>query len=180
MTRSDYLTLGIVGVCLAALVFLIFRFSRIQEETTLPLPTEQNTPFTQEEEYRPDTLDDPYAYSDTLDGKAVAADPYAPVAPAAEQPIEKTQRAGNPPATSSNGGDYLVLAGSFRFKMHAEQEVRRLHKMGYQQAALSLFNRGTFATVLVDRFDSYGEADVLVAQLRKDGIEAYVHQKRVQ
>lgn len=180
MTRSDYLTLGIVGACLAALVFLIFRFSRIQEDTSLPLPAEQNTPFAQEEEYLPDTLEDPYAYSDTLDGKAVAADPYAPVAPVAEEPVENTPLANNSSDTDSNIGNYLVLAGSFRFKVHAEQEVRRLHKMGYQQAALSLFNRGTFATVLVDRFDSYGDANALVAKLRKDGIDAYVHRKRIQ
>ncbi len=180
MTRSDYLTLGIVGVCLAALVFLIFRFSRIHEDTAVQLPAEQNAPFAPEEEYLPDTLDDPYAYSDTLEGKAVDVDPYAPVAPAAEEPVEKIKPANVSPAADSKVGNYLVLAGSFRFKVHAEQEVRRLHKKGYQQAALSLFNRGAFATVLVDRFDSYNEADVLVTQLRKDGIEAYVHRKRVQ
>jgi len=83
------------------------------------------------------------------------------------------------PSTYSRFGEYLVLAGSYRYKGNAETEVRRLQRLGYSQAEATLFNRGAYATVLVDRFSSLAEARELVRELSSQhGIEAYVHEKR--
>jgi cell division protein FtsN len=182
MTRSDYLTIAIVGACLVALVILIIRFSRISDEPA-PLPIEPDFPENFEDTLYQDTLDDPYAYTDTLPLEeadvSVPADAAAPKTGKAPKPaVVPDVRAESAPRLRSSG-DYLVLAGSFRYKDHAEAAARQLRKKGYSGAKVELFNRGAFANVLVDRFDSYSEAQALVVQLRNDGVyDAYVHRKR--
>jgi hypothetical protein len=71
----------------------------------------------------------------------------------------------------------MVLAGSFRQRIYADERLRQLRKMGYPQATVSLFNRGTFAVVIVDRFATYTEAAQLAQELRRKGVDAMVKQK---
>lgn len=75
-------------------------------------------------------------------------------------------------------GQYLVLAGAFRIKDNGINEARRIRRMGYNDAEMTLMDRGTYATVLVDRFTSMSEAKALVSDLRAKGVESYVHRKR--
>jgi len=77
-------------------------------------------------------------------------------------------------------GDYLVLAGSFKYKSNAETEVRKLKKLGYSNAEVALFNRGAYASALVDRFDNYADANALVKELKGKGVDALVQKKRPQ
>ena len=180
MTRSDYLTIAIVGACLVALVILIIRFSRISDTPAL-LPAEPDFPESFEDTLYQDTLDDPYAYTDTLPAEeAVVSAPATVVPKAGKAPKQATAPEVRPePASGGSSGEYLVLAGSFRYMDHAETAARQLRKKGYRGAKVELFNRGAFANVLVDRFGSYDEAQALVVQLRNDGVyDAYVHRKR--
>ena len=173
MTRADYATIGIVGICLAALIYLIFRFSNIQEDKAFPMLPEKTEP--RESVYPEDVIDDPYAYPDSLEEE----EPLPQVVveePVADAPETKT----TPAVAASPSGDLLVLAGSFRFKAHAENQARQLKKMGYAEVEVSLFNRGTYASVLVGRFEDYNAAQALVKRLRADGVEAYVQKKRMQ
>lgn len=79
---------------------------------------------------------------------------------------------------SSSGGNYLVLAGAFTVMSNAEAHAKRLEKMGFSGAKVALFNKGKYATVLVDRFESKSEASALVNRLTEKGVEAYVQTKR--
>ena len=75
-------------------------------------------------------------------------------------------------------GDYLVLAGSFKFRHNAENHAENLRGKGYSNATMTIFNGGTYAVVLVDRFPTYNEAQRVVNRLTNDGVEALVLQQR--
>ncbi|MFK7937019.1 MAG: SPOR domain-containing protein [Saprospiraceae bacterium] len=75
-------------------------------------------------------------------------------------------------------GQYLVLAGAFRVRDNGVREARRIRRMGYPDAEMTLMDRGTYATVLVDRFAAASDAKELVRDLEAKGVESYVHRKR--
>ena len=72
----------------------------------------------------------------------------------------------------------MVLAGSYRQRVNADNQVARLRKMGYNSAEVSLFDRGSYAVVLVDRFSTYGDAKRLVNELAAKGVDAIVDEKK--
>lgn len=78
---------------------------------------------------------------------------------------------------SGNSGRYMVIAGSFRQRSNADNQVAKLRGMGYNNAQVELFNRGAFAAVLVDRFSSLSEARSLVTELSGKGVDAIVKDK---
>lgn len=80
--------------------------------------------------------------------------------------------------STSNSGRYMVVAGSYRQRVNADNQVARLRKMGYNNTQVSLFDRGSFAVVLVDRFSSYGDAKRLVNELVGKGVDAIVDEKK--
>ncbi len=192
MSRLDYVTIGIVAVCIIALAFLLYKTTNLfggGEPETPPNTTLTDT-----------TAIDPYAYDDydtssilpgadeDLDDNEVVPfeeEPETGANTTASQPSTSTPRASTtteePPRTVSaaeRSGDYLVLAGSFSVRANAETEVNRLQKMGYTNAEVSPFNRGKFAVVLVDRFTDMTEAQALVKELKAKGVESYVQEKR--
>ncbi len=86
--------------------------------------------------------------------------------------------AANNASSTSSSGNYMVLAGSYRQRVNADNQVARLRKMGYNNAQVSLFDRGSFAVVLVDRFNNYGDAKRLVNELTSKGVDAIVDEKK--
>jgi cell division septation protein DedD len=194
MSRLDYVTIGIVVVCIAALGFLLYR--------TTNLFGGDNAETTETETLLTDTTAiDPYAYDDYTDTTSILpntdedADDNQ-VAPYEEEavttPPANTTRPNNTPsrttppvadeprpvAASEQSGNYLVLAGSYKIRENAETEVRRLQKLGYENAEVSPFNRGAFAVVLVNRFDNVADARALVQELKGKGVDSYVQEKR--
>ncbi len=77
---------------------------------------------------------------------------------------------------STSTGKYMVIAGSYRQRTNADSQASKLRGMGYNNTEVTLFDRGTFAVVLVDRFSSYGDAKRLVNELTGKGIDAVVSQ----
>jgi len=71
----------------------------------------------------------------------------------------------------------MVIAGSYRQKSNAENQVSKLRKLGYSDSSVENFNRGSYAVVLVDRFSSYSDAKALVRKLAGDGVEAMIKEK---
>lgn len=84
----------------------------------------------------------------------------------------------NNSSSAASSGRYMVLAGSYRQRVNADNQVARLRKMGYNNAEVSLFDRGSYAVVLVDRFSTYGDAKRLVNELASKGIDALVDEKK--
>lgn len=181
MSRSDYLIITVVGLCLAALIFLVYQFSRLNKEREAEL---QELPlFEQEDNLSPmeeDTALYDAAYlpiSDTVaEEKIPAIKPSVPAPrPAAKQEAAPAPSAGTVP---SGAGDYLVLAGAFRQQINAEAMLRQVRRKGYATAEIALFNKGAYAAVIVDRFPTEREAEQLARELQDKGIEAYVQKKR--
>jgi hypothetical protein len=79
--------------------------------------------------------------------------------------------------TSSSSGKYMVVAGSFRQRNNADSHAARLRKLGYSNTEVRIFDRGSFAVVLVDRFSSLSQAKRLVSDLAEDGVDAIVSTK---
>jgi len=64
MSRLDYVTIGIVVVCIAALAFLLYKTTNIFGGDAEEVPVTDNT-------YQDTTAIDPYAYDDYSDTTAI-------------------------------------------------------------------------------------------------------------
>ena len=80
----------------------------------------------------------------------------------------------------SSTGDYMVIAGSFTIKVNAESAAKQFRRQGYENAEVGLFNKGAYANVIIDRFNSFSSAQALAKELKSKGIEAYVQKKKGQ
>ncbi len=202
MSKLDYITIAIVVVCVAALIYLVYSVISLMGNPK-PAPTEQVESPPADDFYDEDST---YTYESggyTADGESApgpdsttydydAPDPADTPADAGSrtptsyeeeesatdadpEPYEETERA-DPYDPSAA---YMVVAGTFEYKDGAEAEVRRLRNLGYASAEYGLFNRGAYAAVIVDRFSDVADARALAEELRtRHGIEAYVHEKR--
>lgn len=196
MSRLDYVTIGIVAVCIIALAFLLYKTTNLFGGSDELAAVPQNT-------YQDTTAIDPYAYDDYSDTTAILpstdedpddneVNPYEEEPTSTDRSKTTATKTRTEPTTpveteapsttgaSSREGDYLVLAGAFKEKANAQTEASRLRKLGYDDAEVSPFNRGTFAVVLVDRFIDVADARKLVNELKAKGVEAYVQEKRAE
>jgi len=183
MSRSDYLIIVVVGLCLAALIFLVYQFSQLNKDREA-LP-ERDPLFQQDDNLalaQNDSADyeEYYPALDSIVDEEIPEE--APVEPAPKPKVQKKTTpvpAPAPAAAPAQGyGDYLVLAGAFRQQINAEAMLRQVRRKGYSNAEIALFNRGAYAAVVVDRFPTDAEAEVLATELRNKGIDAYVQKKR--
>lgn len=192
MSRLDYVTIAIVAICIAALVYLIYMLLGGPSAATsnTPAPTEQydNTadetqtndlydstelePTPAQEDLGNEELTTPAIVDHSGEANTDEAVVPAPAPREYEEP-------GTPAPSAGSTGDYMVVAGSFRIKANAETQVKKLQDMGFTDASLGLFNKGTMAVVLVDRFDNADDASDLVKKLKDDyNVQAYVQKKR--
>lgn len=79
---------------------------------------------------------------------------------------------------SGSGGNYLVVAGAFISKNGAERTVNKLSRLGYDDAEMVKFDYSEYHSVCVDRFYDEASANALARELKRKGVEAYVHKKR--
>ena len=195
MSRLDYVTIAIVAVCVAALVYLIYMTTNLLgsgSEDNLSAneaPVEQESTYDEEEYYPEDTvatLDDGY-YNDTEANDEEEDQPEydAPSYEDATEDLTASSETTPERTTSSKtdyasvaSGQYMVLAGTFKYTRNAQEMVTKLKGMGYNNASVELFDRGAFAVALVDRFDDLEKAQGLKTTLSGKGIEAYVKQKK--
>jgi len=79
---------------------------------------------------------------------------------------------------SAPNGPYMVVAGTFKQMINAENALKKYKQMGYEHASIAKFNHSAYASLIVDRFNSDSEAKSYASTLKKKGLEAYVHKKR--
>lgn len=203
MSRLDYVTIAIVAVCVAALVYLIYMTTNLLGSSPeAPASADQMVSEPEdeyaEEEYYPEdttaTFDDGYydeggevsdnADSNTGEGGQSGYEEAEPTYEAADSDLQSSSR--SPGSTSGKAesdyasvasGQYMVLAGTFKYRNNAEEMVSKLRGMGYTNASVELFDRGRYAVALVDRFDGLSDAKSLKSELSGKGVEAYVKQK---
>lgn len=190
--KRDAVTIAIVVICIAALIYFIYGTVKLLGKETPSNNIEAVTPIdtTESQDYVFDdegeiTDDSTAIFDDDLDDDQLASD-YDEEEMDSDEYDEEAELSADKTEdeeedfSSAKVGEYLVLAGAFRIKQNAENQARIIRKLSCcSDAEVSMFNRGAYATVLVDRFGSRSEADKLVDLLKSDhSIEAYVHQKR--
>lgn len=184
MSRLDYVTIAIIVVCAGALAVLIWKTVSLRNQDTAPDKTENTL-----QDYEYDYYNDTTAILPPTDDEPKAGEMEAPTGGQTKTTSEAQNTAqtnrpsameDRPVTTTSRGGEYLVLAGSFKIKSNAESQAQKLRNMGYNNASSEIFNKGAYAVVMVDRFGSESEAQNLVNELKKKGVDSYVHQKREQ
>ncbi len=89
--------------------------------------------------------------------------------PPAQQPIDLDN--------DTYDGRYRVVAGSFTKLESARREMQRIIKMGYTDAEIGYYNRGKYAAVVVKRTNSLSEANRIVDDLERRGVDAAVIDK---
>lgn len=212
MSRLDYVTIAIVAVCVAALVYLIYMTTNLlgdsgespaTTETTAPAEsedtgedtyyfddrggTEAEEPGGSLEESSPAGADEAsnydYRNDENLDegsSSAAAAKPEETDA-GASRPAEEnyTGTKGAPSSnTGSAGGAYMVIGGTFSSEENARKREKAFRDLGYTNVTLEPFDRGKYTAVMVGRFNSLGEAQSLVSELKSKGQEAYIKKKQ--
>jgi hypothetical protein len=199
MSRLDYVTIAIVAVCVAALVYLIYMTTNLlgsspeDPVTADQMVTEPEDEYAEEEYYPEDTtatFDDGYydegeeAADNTGEGDQAISEADEPTYEDADSDLQTSSSRGpakdgriKPDFSSVASGQYMVLAGTFKYRNNAEEMVSKLRGMGYTNAAVELFDRGRYAVALVDRFDGLASAQALKSELSGKGVEAYVKQK---
>lgn len=200
MSRLDIITIVIVGVCVAALGYLLYMtISQINtppEEAATVAPLEPiDEGFTYEDSTYaainpsedPVSGNQPQSYQDAEPDRIpeTSTSQSTPDEAEIERPEPATSTSTRPTTTtttkaaprSDRTGKYLVIAGSFRNPDGAERRVRDLRELGYQNAEASTFDRG-LTVALVDRFSSRSSADALVRELQNRGVDAFVKIKQ--
>lgn len=85
---------------------------------------------------------------------------------------------GGTPTSYNSDGEFMVVAGSFSQRYNAESQVKLLKELGYKNARVEIFNSGSLATALVDRFDDYDRAKRLANELKGKGVDSFVKKKQ--
>jgi cell division protein FtsN len=195
MSRTDYLTIGIVALCIIALIYLVYRYVNLPHTPPSPNPSLEQI------EENPQAREDTVAYpaEDTTippnsgagakvepepELEKVVTEPVKPV-PSVQKPEPTLNKPAPTPANTAaaepavnSAGRYMVIAGSFKQASSAQTQLRKVQKLGYGNARIEKFNRGTYASVLVERFTSRSQAQALVNTLKRKGLDAMVLEKR--
>ena len=79
---------------------------------------------------------------------------------------------------SGSGGKYLVIAGNYLLEDNATTMVIKLNKLGYDKAEKVIFDLSQFHSVCAGRFDDKSAAITLSEELKRRGIDSYVHTKK--
>lgn len=188
MSRLDYLTIGIVALCIAALIYLVYRYVNLPHSPTNTTTTEvvdtDRTQFQREDTtgfpaedtsdkdkpgpgavVEPEVVPEEKTPVQSKNNKPVVAEPK-PVAPPVDNNTSET--------ASLSAGRYMVIGGSFEQVSHAQKQLRKIQNAGYPNARVEKFNRGAYASILVERFEQSSDAKALVKTLKSKGFDAMV------
>ena len=109
-----------------------------------------------------------------------------------EQPIKSTQpaSAGEPskpakkpePVQSTTvsipqGGDYMVVAGSYILEDNANKMVKKLRGMGYDNAEVVIFTASEYYSVVASRHPTHESAQLAADAMKRKGIDCFVKKK---
>lgn len=107
--------------------------------------------------------------SKSSDVKKPAQNNVAPSRPS-EEPTITNQTTGS--------GPYMVIAGSFIKEENARQQLKKLKSYGYNGAEIKIFVASEYHSVIVSRHANQSDAERVVQDLKKKGIESFVREKK--
>jgi len=206
MSKIDYITIAVVVVCISLLGLVFWKVADLNWTEENKLPTEEPVQVNEEEEATP-FLDENYDVTDFVGEdtlpvqmetapvvnqdetkknkeKPVAKEPLVVEKPVVvektvvkEKPVVKVE---TPKLVVTQKEEYLVWGGSFSTRAGAEEELAKFKKLGYTQAEVSLFDKGKYAVVIVDRYPTQAQAQALVNELKaKHQISAIAKKKKL-
>ena len=198
MSRIDLLTIAIVIVCVVALGLLIYNVVNITgSEDSGADNVEQVDPYDEyfddegseeatladESDISEDELDSDdgqYSEEDELDDAEVTIEESTALSNEELDESETDVPESFNRTTLGNGsGQYLVIAGNFSVKANAEKHAEKLRNLGYSNAVVEPFDRGTMNVVLVDRYDDIARARTAAKELKNEhSVSAYVQKKQ--
>jgi hypothetical protein len=80
--------------------------------------------------------------------------------------------------STSYGGKYMLLAGSYLIEDNAAIMVRKLKKMGYDNAEVVVFDMSQYHSVCAGRYSSMSSANQESNSLKRKGVDNYVHARQ--
>lgn len=90
-----------------------------------------------------------------------------------------TERDEDSPVIQTKGsGPYMVIAGSFIKEENARQQLKKLKSYGYSSAEIKIFVASEYHSVIVSRHANQADAERVVQDLKKKGIESFVKEKK--
>lgn len=75
----------------------------------------------------------------------------------------------------NENGKYMVIAGSYLIKENAERMRKRIQDLGYEQSSLVVFDLSQYHSVVAARFSDYDKALKVSNELKRRGVDCYVH-----
>lgn len=207
MSKLDFITIVLVGILLFALGFLIFQTMNLMNddgtdnaEVVAPPPSNDEVSDADIAAYdiENQNIDNNGQDNDAATTTTTTDDEY----PIADDAIEDAQDLGkdneekegpvdgtvdidnakvadeSKTAISNKSGEYLVMGGSFRQRINADNMVKKLQQLGFDDAAVFLFNRGAYAVAVVDRYDSWSKANTAKKELESQGVEVFIMKKK--
>lgn len=82
------------------------------------------------------------------------------------------------PYNTSRSGKYMVLAGSYLIEGNAKVMMNKLEKLGYDNTEMVVFDMSQYHSVCAARLGNYNDAMQLSKELKRRGIDNYVHTKQ--
>ena len=187
MSKLNLLTIGVVILAILAIIFLVLQtksmLSNDQQGEVKEVEETMEDRYSDDEEYNMDDETENIEDDDEVAEEVSDENSESSSTPESKK-VNNTPSAENDTEIETyidteNEGDYLVIGGSFKLKQNAEIMVKMLQRKGYSDAHVAIFNKGAYASVIVDRFDNENEAKKLAKELYDNHrIEAYVHKKR--
>lgn len=101
--------------------------------------------------------------------------------PEATKPTTSVTTLPTPKPSVDNGttsGKYMVIAGSYLIEDNARKMQNRLNEIGYDQSDIVVFDLSQYHSVVAARYNSYDKALKVSNELKRRGIECYVHAKQ--
>lgn len=180
MAKKDIWIIGIIVVVLSAIAYIAYD-QYFKNEDTSEVLSENTLADSYEEEdlYEDDYLDedsDDYGDLDeegdyTEEDEELTAEDLIAEADVID-PSDYEEE--DMESSTMSGGRYMVMAGQFKKMVWAEEQKALMIKKGYTDTRIELFDRGSWANVLVQRFDNSAEAEALVDELTEKGVEATI------
>lgn len=80
--------------------------------------------------------------------------------------------------STSASGKYLLLAGSYLIEDNASVMVKKLKRMGYNDAEVVVFDMSQYHSVCAGRYSSTSSANQESSSLKRKGVDNYVHTRQ--
>lgn len=92
--------------------------------------------------------------------------------PAIERP--KEERINRNTGNNTNGGSYMVMAGSYLLKENALKMVKKLQSLGYPNPEVVVFKASEYYSVVAERHTTEGSAKAAAVELKRKGVDSFV------